>query len=188
MKADQPTEEGYAAAAWLLMADVRALKAIAEIEAGPEGAFQPDGAPTILFERHVFHRLTRGFLDSAAPDLSNPLPGGYGSYGSQHTRLQRAIALDREVALKSCSWGLYQIMGENHAAAGFPVLQRFVTAMYRSVDDHLRALVMFIWCDGRLVDAVRAKDWTSFAYVYNGPAYRKNRYAERIDEAYERLA
>jgi hypothetical protein len=190
VKADQPTEEGYSAAAWLLMIETRVMKAIAIVEAGPEGAFLPTGEPVILFEPHVFHRLTGGKYDAAHPDLSSPLwdPKAYGPYSAQHPKLQRAVELDRDAALKSCSWGLFQIMGENHARAGYPALQRFITAMYRSADDHLRALVMFLRNDWRLVDAMRAREWDRFAYVYNGPGYARGRYDSRMAEAYQQLA
>jgi len=189
LKADQPTDEGYAAAAWLLMAETRAMKAIATVEAGGEGAFLPDGRPAALFERHVFRRLTDGRFDDDAPDLSNREPGGYGKSGSwQHDRLARAALLDRDAALMATSWGLFQIMGFNHERAGYPVLQRFVNAAYRSADDHLRMLVMFIRNDERLVDAIRAKAWDAFARSYNGPQYAQSQYDRRIAKAYAGLA
>lgn len=186
-KAGQPTDEGYAAAAWLLLAETRAMKAIATIEAGPQGAFLPDGRPVVLFERHIFHRLTDGRFDSH-PAISNATPGGYGQSGAwQHERLASAAVLDRESALKSASWGLFQIMGFNHAEAGFPELQRFVNAMYRSADDHLRALVLFLRNDARLVDAIRGKNWIVFARLYNGPGFAEHRYDQRIADAYSKL-
>lgn len=194
-KADRPTAEAYDHAAWLLLCEPRALKAIATVEAGPEGAFLSTGEPVVLFERHVFHRLTKGKFDGH-PDISNEDPGGYGKYSAQHARLAEAVKLDKIAALKSASWGLFQIMGENHAAAGFrdvslgdgSGVQRFVNAMYRSADDHLRALVMFLQNDSRLVGALRTKNWPAFAYVYNGPAYEKHDYHGRIAAAYASLA
>lgn len=190
MKDDQPTEEGYTSAAWLLMAEPRAMKAIAQVEAGPQGAFLPDGRPVVLFERHIFHRLTAGRFDHDAPDLSNEKPtppGGYGSSLSQHERLGRASELDRAAALKSASWGLFQIMGFHHERCGYPNIQRFVNAMYRSADDHLRALVGFLRSDERLVDAIRGRNWIVFARLYNGVGFAASKYDQRIAEAYDRL-
>lgn len=195
-KADRPGDEAYAAAAWMLLAEPRALKAIAKVEAGPEGAFLLTGEPVILFERHVFHRLTQGKFDGH-PDISNAQPSTkYGPYSAQHGRLQEAVKLDKIAAFKSASWGLFQIMGENHGAAGFRDLspgdgsgvQRFVNAMYRSADDHLRALVMFLQNDSRLIGALRSKNWAAFAYVYNGPNYERFQYDQKIAAAYEALA
>jgi hypothetical protein len=195
-KADHPTVEAYAGAAWLLRCEVRAVMAVAIVEAGAEGAFLPTGEPVILFERHHFDRLTYGRFTGATVPGTTTEPwrviaarttGGYGPYSAQHRRLQAAVALDRDAALKSASWGLFQIMGSNHAACGFPELQRFVTAMYRSADDHLRAFVQFIRHDGRLVDAIRARDWSGFARVYNGPKFAKHGYDRKLAAAYDKL-
>lgn len=194
VKSDHPSELAYQSAAWLLRCEVRAIKAVAKVEVGPEGAFiDATGEPVILYERHVFNRLTAGRhggyrapgLPGAYSLLSSSKPGGYGPVSVQHARLGAAVKLHKEAALKSCSWGLYQIMGENHKQAGYPVLQRFINAMYRGVDDHLRAFVMFIKADYRLVDAIREKDWGTFARIYNGPKHKN--YDVRMARAYEGL-
>lgn len=44
--------------------------------------FLPDRRPQILFERHIFHRLTNGEYDDG--DISDPNPGGYGAAGVEH--------------------------------------------------------------------------------------------------------
>src|ERR1700674_4926560 len=70
--------------------------------------FIPDRRPPILFERHIFSRLTNRQFD--IQDVSNPQPGGYGASGAnQYLRLATAIQLDRAAALQSASWGLAQI-------------------------------------------------------------------------------
>lgn len=191
MKSDQPTPEGLRAAAWMLNVEEATLRAIAEVEAGSEGAFLESGEPVILFERHVFSRLTSRIYDAIAPDLSNPIRGGYGKLSDQHSRLDRAAKLGggaaRTAALKSASWGLFQIMGENHKQAGFPSLQSFVNAMYESADAHLRALVMLIRSSDQMLDAMQRRDWLAFAYLYNGPAFKENRYDARMAQAYGRI-
>lgn len=197
VKVDHPSDHAYTSAAWFLDCEPRALKAIAKVEAGPEGAFLESGEPVILFERHLFHRFTLGRfeterLEGTAIDewgwLSRTTPGGYGPVSLQHKKLAAAVALDREAALRACSWGLFQILGTNHASAGHATLREFVNAMYRSVDDHLRALVMFIRNDRELLDALRGKDWTAFARAYNGPQFERNQYDEKMADAYKSLA
>lgn len=208
-KADLPSSDGFAAAAWQLRCAVAAVRAVAAVEAGSEGAFLDSGEPVVLFEPHVFHRLTDGrFIGRIVPGaprdehgdpvrwayLSYPTwrPGWYGPTSVQHRRLDAAAKLSRPAALMSASWGLFQILGENHERCGYPDLQRFVTAMYREVDDHLRAFVAFIRADKRLVDAIRALPLESaaraFARVYNGPRYEANRYHVRIIEAFAAAA
>lgn len=196
-KLDYPSLEAYTAAAWLLRCEVRSIRAVAMVEAGAQGAFLESGEPVILFERHKFDAYTEGRFRGAKVAgaeseswalISSPSPGGYGPVSVQHRRLQAAVALSRDAALMSASWGLFQILGANHAVCGYPLLQRFVTAMYRSVEDHLRAFVQFIRHDARLVDAIRAKDWRTFARVYNGPRFARNAYDKKLAEAYARLA
>jgi hypothetical protein len=166
--------------------DVPAIRAVTEVEA-PRGAFNADDTPTILFERHIFHRLTGGRFDRVVPDLSNASPGGYGLYSAQHGRLDRAAKLDRGAALQSASWGMFQIMGFNHAAAGHPTLQGFINAMYRSAGDHLDAFVAFVLSKG-LGDELRGQEWAAFARAYNGPGYAANRYDIKLAAAYDKWA
>src|SRR5580658_9650634 len=76
--------------------------------------YMPDRRPEILYERHIFHRLTKGRYDDG--DISAPTAGGYADSGAhQYDRLALAIAKNRCAALQSCSWGMGQIMGENYA-------------------------------------------------------------------------
>jgi hypothetical protein len=197
------SREDYIAAAWLLRCEPEAIQAVAEVESGPLGGFLPTGEPVILFERHKFYQHTLTTVPKGArmptvvgslvikPEntiLSWPTPGGYGPVSIQHAKLEHAAKLDRDAALKSCSWGRFQILGENHRQAGFPILQRFVNAMYRSEQDHLRAFVMFIRADHRLVDALRTLNFPVFAAIYNGPAFKKNAYDRKMRDVYVRLA
>src|SRR5579885_1016050 len=147
--------------------------------------FLPDRRPTLLFERHIFHRLTGGRFDDG--DLSDSSPGGYGALGSaQYLRLTRAAQLDRTSALQSASWGLGQILGENCAMAGFPDVESMVAAMSDSEDAQLSAIGEFLKAS-KLDAALQRHDWTAFAKGYNGPAFSKNRYDEKLAAAFAYL-
>lgn len=200
-KPDFPSEESFTHAAWLLGCRVETIKAFAQVEAGPHGAFLndlPGEPPTLLYERHKFHKHTKGKYDlnsGASVELgpkgkktiyylSHPSPGGYGPVSIQHDKLDAAVKLNRDAALKSCSWGLFQIMGENYEMCGYPTIQRFVTAMYKSVDDHLKAFVQFIRHNKKvvngkmLIDAIRGDkngvpDFLTSALIYNGPKMKE---------------
>lgn len=179
------TSQDFTRAARVLGCDVPAIQAVAQVEA-PRGAFQLDGLPTILFERHIFSRMTKGRFDRIVPDLSNPVPGGYGMYADQHARLGIASNLDRDAALQSASWGMFQIMGFNHAAAGHPTLQDFINAMYAGEPEHLDAFVALIKSFG-LADELRDRRWADFARRYNGSGYRANQYDTKIAAAFRAL-
>ena len=176
--------EDWAGAAWLLRCDVNAMKAVGIVETGSQGAFNDDGRPTILFERHYFHRLTNGKYDAIAPDLSNKVPGGYGHYSEQWPKLERAKKLDDYAAQMSASWGLFQIMGANYSACGYNTVAGFVKAMSRDVSDHLRAFACFVHSNRQLEEALRSFDWTTFSRMYNGPGFKGNPNTD--DDDYDR--
>src|SRR5262245_55550212 len=128
------SEAGLTKAASDIGVERPALWAVMTVETKGCG-FLADRRPQILFERHVFHKRTEGAFDQTDPDLSNPRAGGYGKGGAfQYERLARAIALKRDAALASTSWGLGQIMGFNAVAAGFADVEAMVRAMCNSED------------------------------------------------------
>lgn len=176
----------FRAAAAALACEAAAIEAVARVETKRE-AWDDQGRPTILFERHYFSRLSRRQFDASHPDISNPNQGGYGRFSEQYPKLRRAAILDEQAALKSASWGAFQIMGANHVAAGYQTVDAFVSAMMRSERAHLQAFVSFILDDNRLLRAIRARNWTTFARIYNGPGYARNAYDTQMQREYERL-
>lgn len=161
--------------------EVAAVRAVIDVES--RGGFLPDRRPKILFERHYFSRLTARRFDAEAPEVSNPEWGGYRGGAAEYDRLHRAIALDREAALRSASWGAFQVMGDNFRACGFAGVEPFVAAMVSGEPAQLDAFVTFIRRTG-LADELVRRDWAGFARGYNGPAYRTNRYDEKLDAAW----
>jgi len=176
----------YQTASKRLGVSVPHIMAIAEVEAGPHGAFLPNGHPVILFERHVFSRETGGKHDNDAPHLSNPKPGGYGRVSDQPERLGQAVSIEPVAAIRSASWGLFQIMGFNFRKAGFEKIEDFRSSMERSAGDHLQAFVRFIESDSRMLRALKGNKWGSFARLYNGPGFKKNKYDWKLRVAYKR--
>ena len=78
-----------------------------------------------------------------------PLPDDvYGKPGLlQYKRLVKAYQLDKESALKACSWGKFQIMGFNFAAAGYTDVFAFVKAMCSGDPAHIKAFLKFAKVD-----------------------------------------
>lgn len=181
----------FSRAAKAIGCSVAAVQAVCEVEA-PRGGFDRSGQPVILFEGHIFSRLTGGQWDRTHPTISYPRwtrqhyakgPTADARNAGEHTRLQQAVALDRSAALRSASWGRFQILGDNHRAAGHPTLQSFINAMYASEAEHLDAFVEFIKSKG-LAQHLVERNWEAFAHWYNGPAHAQNRYAPRMAAAY----
>jgi hypothetical protein len=186
------TDEDFSRAAKALDVEVCAIKAVAEVESAGSG-FLPDGRPAILYEAHVFHRETGGRHASAKDRHGSPLSTPkwnkalYGAGGAhQHNRYEDARALNADAANKACSWGMFQILGQNHRACGFDSSQDFVDAMWNGgAGAHLDAFVGFIKAN-KLDGALRRKDWAAFAKGYNGPAYAQNKYDQKMAAAYAR--
>jgi N-acetylmuramidase/Putative peptidoglycan binding domain len=177
------TGTGVAAAADRAGAGVTELWAVISVETAGCG-FLPDRRPKILFERHIFSRLTGGRYDATAPDVSQPTAGGYGAPGAnQYDRLAVAQQLDAAAALQSASWGLGQVMGENFAAAGFADVAGMVAAMVTSEDSQLLAVAAFV-ANNRFTSALSQHDWAAFAAGYNGPNYATNKYDQKLQHFY----
>jgi hypothetical protein len=160
---------------------VAAIKAVIDVES--RGGFLADNRPRILFERHYFSRLTGGRFDADHPDISNRKWGGYTGGAAEYGRLGRAIALDRDAALRSASWGMFQIMGDNCGKAGFRGVEPFVEAMVSGEKAHLDAFVSFVKSCG-LADELARRDWAGFARGYNGPKYAENKYDVKLAAAF----
>lgn len=148
--------------------------------------FLPDRRPPILFERHVFSKLTHCRFDIC--DVSNPKPGGYGPAGaSQYTRLATAIAMDRQAALQSASWGMPQIMGEYFKEAGFSSVEQMVASMADSENAQLAAFVAFLKSKGLDRD-LKLHNWKSLAIGYNGKDCEINQYPEKLEAQFAKFS
>lgn len=172
----------YAKVATQLGCDEAAVRAVIAVEAASRG-FLPSGRPKILFERHIFHRITGGKFDATDPAVSSRKPGGYLGGEREYDRLADALGLDAKAALESASWGLGQIMGFNHEPAGYATARAMIEAFCEGEDAQIEAMGAFILHEG-LAGYLRAHDWERFAAGYNGPSYAKNRYDKKLADAY----
>ncbi len=172
----------------LIGCEVAAIMAVAAVESRG-GGFDLEGFPKTLFEGHWFHRLTKGKYTVSHPTLSYArwTKAHYGkTWQQEKTRLATAMALDRNAAMMSASWGMFQIMGFNHGACGFKTVQSFVNAMCKDENAQLSAFTSFI-ITSNLGDELREHRWTDFARLYNGPGFAQNRYDIKLAQAYAKL-
>ena len=184
------SDADYHEAAATLGLETAVIKAFATVESNGSGMLAT-GEPKILFERHVFYKRLKAKginPDLAPPDICSPVTGGYKGGVEEHKRLARAVAIDREAALESASWGSFQIMGYHWKALGYPSLQSFINDMYAGERGQLKAFVKFIQINPNILSALKRKDWVAAAKGYNGPGYAANRYHEKLKQAYEAYA
>src|SRR5262245_45553777 len=114
------TEQDFKTAAETLKVEVACVKAVNDVESGRYGGYFASGRPVTVFEAHVFSRHTGHKYDLVLPDISSRKwnKSLYKGGEAEYDRLEKAMAFDRTAALKSASWGRFQIMGFNHASCG----------------------------------------------------------------------
>jgi hypothetical protein len=160
---------------------------------GAGGFIDGQNLPKILFEAHKFSSFTNGRYNATHPNISSPrwnralYVGGQGEYA----RLDAAMRLDRRAALMSASAGLFQIMGFNYAAAGYPDVESFWAGMKSGERAQLMAFVNFVKNTKGLLAAARRVDSNpencrDFARLYNGAGYATQNYHVKIATAYKR--
>lgn len=180
--ADAVTNDDIVTLAARLGCSTKQLRAVAKVESGGAG-FDNSGRPKILFERHYFHRLTKGKWSPAT--FSNRQGGGYSE--SSWEKLTQAASRDADAAFSSCSWGKFQVMGAHWMLLGYPSPIEMAYSTVTSEAAHYEMLARFIEKNG-LKPKLQAistdpEDCRAFAAAYNGSGYRKFAYHEKIAAA-----
>lgn len=178
--------DGYLRAAVALGVPEAAFRAVAAVEAVGSG-FLKSGRPKILFEAHIFSRLTGHKYDASHPGISSAKWNRalYGAAGDhQYERLAEAMKLNEDAALQACSWGAFQIMGNNFKRAGFPSVQTYAYDALQGEYEQLMHFVAFLQSDSALLKTLRTRKWSEFARLYNGPSYAANRYDVKLANQY----
>ncbi|MBS7253710.1 N-acetylmuramidase domain-containing protein [Flavobacterium branchiicola] len=146
----------------------------------------------ILYERHyMFRLLSSKYGESFAkakmetnPYLVNSTSGKY-VYDSEgikqqneeiasHEKFNKARKIDEDIAIQSCSWGAFQVMGEyyNH---DYESPQEFEKAMNMCEKQQLSYFKTFLLkVKTKAHKALKDKNWEKFTYWYNGANWKTN--------------
>lgn len=212
---EKTSEVDFEAAAKSLSCEVAVIKAVAAVESGGRSGFDRTNRPLILFERHKFSKHSKHKFDSENPDISWPVgyvtekqvskgstqikkkiakfldasvhPYDYYDGDDSYKRLCKAYALDKVAALKACSWGMFQILGENAERLGYKNVQQFVSEIARSEKGHLAAFVKYIQSVPLCREGVKTKNWRKIAEGYNGQDYEQFDYHKKLENEYKKL-
>ena len=157
------------------------IHAVIDVETAG-GGFDSEGRIRMLFEPHVFWRELGPGPErdrAAAMGLAYQEWGERAYPRDSYPRLHSAMDINEDAALRSCSWGLGQIMGFNCQLAGHQTARAMVEAFADDEEVHLEAMVAFIISAG-LDDELRRHDWRGFARGYNGSGYAKHGYHTKL--------
>lgn len=174
------TQANVAAAALKLGCTTAHIWTVWDVEAS--GNPFTNGMPTILFEPHIFSRLTAHRYDRSHPRISSRSWNAKlypGSQGGRWDQLCAAVALDPDAGLAAASYGAFQVLGSNARSLGYASAWDFAYHQSLTVADQLDAFVRFVLTNG-LAGALRRGEWAKFARGYNGAAYAVNKYDTRL--------
>lgn len=178
------------------------VAAVMTVEAAGSG-YGPDGKLKIQFEPLVFHNeLVKRHIDHTFEVIykvvagkrvvdkykitqgGNVIVNGVEGQTSEYIAYNTALLINKEAAMLSTSFGLGQIMGFNHLAAGYTEVADMIQAFMESEYNQLIGMLMFIKANPSMFNALKNKNWAAFAEKYNGPGYKSNNYDVKLAHAY----
>lgn len=151
--------------------------AVAMVESNGKG-YRNNGFPIIRFEKHVFIRYLKN--NKATQHLIRKAENIRGSGWDTY---QAALKIEPTFAKLSTSFGMFQIMGFNHAVVGYETVDEFVAAMEESVEKQIEAFCRFVQYN-YMQSAIKHKRFADFAARYNGANYHANNYDVKLEDAY----
>jgi hypothetical protein len=187
------TTAAYATGAALLGAETAAVQAVATVESGGRTGFMQDGRCKVRYELHKFSDYSNRAYSATHPHLSNTYTAGkdkafHIGNSDEWSHLYGAAMLRRtNEAILATSWGMFQIMGFNHAVLGYATPGAFAFAMTSSAGNQLDAFLKLCQTNNWSRYLVK-KDWAGFAAHFNGPSYHDNKYDEQLANAYARFS
>lgn len=194
------TENDFLEASKLIGCDVPEIKAVYKVEANGSGLLS-DGRVKVLFEGHRFWKQLKnaGYKPEQIivenPKYSNVLYPNwdrkqYKGGAAEWDRISSAIELCKlvsappELAIKSASYGSFQIMGENCTMCGYVTAQEMIADYnIRGEKAQLESFIKFIKSKG-IAKYLISHEWDKFALGYNGSAYKQNQYDTKLQTAY----
>ncbi|RAV30766.1 N-acetylmuramidase domain-containing protein [Sinomicrobium soli] len=194
-KGSSITDELYEQESERLGVESAIMHAIAKQES-KRNSFWEEEQATILFERHKMWKYLKEDLGKTDeelkklkdqyPNIVNNNSGGYGSYADQYEKLRIAKGIDYTSALKSCSWGKFQVMGFNYDVA-FETPEKMEKAVNTCEVQQFKFFIGYLENTNGLIQAMKDKDWEKIAEKYNGSSWQtfNPEYADNLKDYYD---
>ncbi|MFN0254520.1 N-acetylmuramidase family protein [Pedobacter ureilyticus] len=150
------------------------LNAVIKVESGGIGFAADTGKIIIQFEPSWFRRK--------APYT----PSGKWSQNGVERQSQEwkafndAFSKNPNAAMESTSIGLMQVMGFHYKMLGFKTVGEMWDFAKVSEENQLELAIRFIKSNAKLDKALKEGDAATFAYYYNGSAYKQFKYDTRL--------
>lgn len=173
--------------------NTKRIKAVAKVESNGNGWFD-NGLVKILYERHYFYKSVKKTISWLSFGLlASPDSGGYtvdvdkNGINDNWDKLAAALCIDPDGALQSVSIGSFQVMGKWYKECGYEHPIDMLWDARNSEYAHYKMLAGFIKANGLtksfLAISTNADNNIPFVRAYNGPAWKKNDYANKLARA-----
>lgn len=160
-----------------------ALKAVVSVESSGHGFSDKTGRIIIQFEPTWFKRKYADWKSYQAGHTW--VNNGVDDQTAEWKAFNDAFAISPNVAMQATSIGLLQVMGFHWQLLGFNSVGAMWDYAKESEANQLDLGIRFIKSNPKLDIALKAKDWRTFAYYYNGEQYEKFNYHNRLAIAYK---
>lgn len=182
--------------------EVEIARAFFKIESN-EQAFCQNDNPLIRFEPHVFadpKRLIQFGVNAIevpwAADTKYEMEQKWFALGFRHgtdcstnyyeySNLDFACQINEELAYQSTSIGIAQIMGFNCNMVGYSTAKQMFLEFMKSEESQIKGFFKFIEkrSGGKLLEALREKDFITAARYYNGVG-NEQKYGAKLEKYY----
>lgn len=182
------------------------LLAFVEVESAGRPAFwkynQGKLAPATQFEGHIFWKELQKVGKDPLMYAYDPInhkqstetilyprwtKAFYSTGTAEMERLRFAKTIDHDAALKSASWGMFYIIGNQYEKCGEANVVAFSEKMGESAFQQICLAVCYLKSSG-LTQYLISHDWAAFARKYNGPTYKNYKLDTKLKEAYEQYS
>ena len=137
--------------------------------------------PPMRIEGHYFYaRLSGTKRDMAVRlGLASPKAGAVknpNDYKGRYDKLKLMADIAHDEAYQSISIGIGQVMGSHYKMYGYKSAYEMWKIACGGLVPQVEQMLLFISRQAKMYKAAVNYDYATFARLYNGPAYKKNRY------------
>lgn len=163
-----------------------ALKAVITVESSGKGFDPATGKIMIQFEPHWFRKIAKN------PDEGGGqrtwARNGVEKQAGEWAAFNDAFSINPDAAMQSTSIGLMQVMGFHYKKVGFATVGAMWDHGKESEANQADLGIRFIKAptNEKMYNALKNKDWATFAFYYNGAQYKKFSYDTRLADAYKK--
>ena len=157
-----------------------AIKAVVAVESGGKGFSEVTGKIIIQFEPAWFKRKAP-YTPSGKWSLNK-----VENQTAEWIAFNDAFSKNKTASMESTSIGLMQVMGFHYKLLGFKTVGDMWDFCKISELNQLRVGLRFIKSNTKMYNALKNKDFSTFAYYYNGEQYKKFKYDTRMLAAYNK--